>query len=136
MSGPKDDTVAAMSSTPSPAPPAGLAQCDDFIQFENALRESRSIDDKIIQALNNSIPTASFRGQVDVQGKCRELWQTVRIDNETGSRGLILLSRFRSRAHTWAASAPSSAACPPQRTGWQSSGRPGIGARPGRLRSR
>ncbi len=52
--------------------------CTFFIPSQNALRESRSIDDKIIQALNNSIPTASFRGQVDVAGKCRELWQTVR----------------------------------------------------------
>ena len=44
---------------------------------QHALRESRAIDDKIIQALNNSIPTASFKGKVDSANKCKDLWRTV-----------------------------------------------------------
>ena len=47
------------------------------VPLQHALRESRAVDDKIIQALNNVIPTQSLRGQVDVAGKCRELWQGV-----------------------------------------------------------
>ena len=44
---------------------------------QNALRESRGIDDKILYALNNSIPTASFRGQVDAAEKCKGLWENI-----------------------------------------------------------
>ena len=54
-----------------------LTPCIEFIP-QHALRESRAIDDKIIQALNNSIPTASFKAKVDSANKCKDLWRTVR----------------------------------------------------------
>lgn len=41
--------------------------------FQDALKTMRTIDDKIIYALNTSIPTDSFRSQVDASSKCKEL---------------------------------------------------------------
>ena len=37
----------------------------------------RIIDDKIVYAINQSIPTASFKGQSDAIQNCKELHQTV-----------------------------------------------------------
>ena len=45
--------------------------------MQNALKGMRVIDDKIVYALNNSIPTISFKGQVDASEKCKELHQEV-----------------------------------------------------------
>jgi len=35
----------------------------------------RTIDDKIIYALNTSIPTNSFRGQIDASSECKHLYE-------------------------------------------------------------
>ena len=45
--------------------------------FQTALKEMRIIDDKIVYAINQSIPTASFKGQSDAIQNCKELHQTV-----------------------------------------------------------
>lgn len=37
----------------------------------------RQLDDKIIYLLNTSIPTESFRSQVDVTGTCKDLFQQI-----------------------------------------------------------
>ena len=37
----------------------------------------RLIDDKIVYAINQSIPTASFKGQSDAKENCKELSETV-----------------------------------------------------------
>ena len=50
---------------------------DEFV-LQSALKEMRSIDDKIVYAINQSIPTASFKGQVDPTGKCKDLHEQVR----------------------------------------------------------
>jgi len=55
----------------------GMSQCSDFLQFQTALKQARQIDDKIVYALNNSVPTASFKGQVDATAKCKELHQKI-----------------------------------------------------------
>ncbi|XP_058464825.1 protein MIX23 isoform X2 [Malaya genurostris] len=39
----------------------------------------RDLDDKIIYALNTSLPTESFKGQVDPGMKCRDLHQQLQI---------------------------------------------------------
>ena len=45
--------------------------------FQTALKEMRLIDDKIVYAINQSIPTASFKGQSDAKQNCKELSETV-----------------------------------------------------------
>ena len=47
------------------------------IIFQTALKEMRLIDDKIVYAINQSIPTASFKGQSDAKENCKELSETV-----------------------------------------------------------
>lgn len=37
----------------------------------------RQIDDKIIYLLNTTIPTESFKGQVDPKNKCKDLFQQI-----------------------------------------------------------
>ncbi|XP_058829408.1 protein MIX23 [Topomyia yanbarensis] len=48
-------------------------ECGDFSQFQEKLKKMRDLDDKIIYALNTSLPTESFKGQVDPEVKCRDL---------------------------------------------------------------
>jgi len=53
---------------------AGIMQCEDFMLFQKALKKLREIDDKIIYALNQSTPTASFKARgVDAHEKCLKL---------------------------------------------------------------
>lgn len=39
----------------------------------------RQIDDKIIYTLNTSIPTESFKGQVNPEATCKELYSQIQI---------------------------------------------------------
>jgi len=53
---------------------AGIMQCEDFMLFQKALKKLREIDDKIIYALNQSTPTASFKARgVDAHEMCLKL---------------------------------------------------------------
>ena len=81
-------------------PGSGMKQCDDFMLFQvslsffniknycdfhyfyflhlqSALRQMRQIDDKIVYAINNSVPTVSFKGQIDASEKCQGLYREV-----------------------------------------------------------
>jgi hypothetical protein len=50
------------------------------------------IDDKIVYALNNSIPTVSFKGQINAAEKCQELHKQVIIIGQGGSFDLTWTS--------------------------------------------
>ncbi|KAK2585334.1 hypothetical protein KPH14_010015 [Odynerus spinipes] len=56
---------------------AASVECGDFLQFQDTLQKMRQLDDKIIYMLNTSIPTESFRGQVNPISKCQELFEEV-----------------------------------------------------------
>lgn len=58
-------------------PLLGMKQCDDFMMFQGALKNMRLIDDKIVYALNTSIPTASFKEKIDPTSKCKELYHQI-----------------------------------------------------------
>jgi len=58
--------------------PGGMTQCEDFMQFQTALKEMRLIDDKIVYAINQSIPTASFKDQSDAKQNCKDLSETIK----------------------------------------------------------
>lgn len=45
--------------------------------FQSALRDMRLLDDKIIYALNTSIPTTSFKDKVDASEQCQVLLDKV-----------------------------------------------------------
>ncbi|XP_055686700.1 protein MIX23 [Lutzomyia longipalpis] len=51
--------------------------CGDFLEFQESLKKMREMDDKIIYALNTSIPTESFKGQVDATGTCKGLFRQI-----------------------------------------------------------
>lgn len=42
--------------------------------MQETLKKMRELDDKIIYALNTSIPTESFKGQLNASQKCTELY--------------------------------------------------------------
>ena len=44
----------------------------------------RLIDDKIVYALNTSIPTASFKEKIDPTSKCKELYLQVILFRKEG----------------------------------------------------
>lgn len=39
----------------------------------------REVDDKIIYALNSSIPTESFKGQLDATEQCKDLYDQINV---------------------------------------------------------
>ncbi|GLV42171.1 Coiled-coil domain-containing 58 [Carabus blaptoides fortunei] len=59
-----------------------IVECGDFLEFQDALKNMRTIDDKIIYALNTSIPTDSFRSQVDATSTCKKLYENVKSGHE------------------------------------------------------
>lgn len=66
-----------------------------FFFFQESLAEMRKVDDKIIYALNTSIPTESFKGQLDPVSKCRELHmglQNAYIQRQTAIKTCIVQS--------------------------------------------
>ncbi|CAB0036166.1 unnamed protein product [Trichogramma brassicae] len=52
-------------------------ECVDFLEFQDSLRKMRQFDDKIIYLLNTTIPTESFKGQVDPQTRCKDLFHEI-----------------------------------------------------------
>lgn len=55
----------------------------------------RDIDDKIIYALNTSLPTESFKGQVDSEKTCKDLYARLQVGHkqrEAAIRSCIMAS--------------------------------------------
>ena len=48
-----------------------------FFRFQESLKSLRLVDDKIIYKLNVSVPTESFKHEIDAEEKCRTLYQQV-----------------------------------------------------------
>ncbi|XP_032795193.2 protein MIX23 [Daphnia magna] len=61
--------------------------CYDILQFQETLRKMRTLDDKIIYTFNTSIPTDSFKGQVNESATCKHLYDE-------------LQTNYRSREHS------------------------------------
>ncbi|XP_070157415.1 protein MIX23 isoform X3 [Polyergus mexicanus] len=53
-------------------------ECGDFLEFQDTLKKMRLLDDKIIYMLNTTIPTESFKGQVDPNAQCKDLFQQIK----------------------------------------------------------
>ncbi|XP_011137965.2 coiled-coil domain-containing protein 58 isoform X1 [Harpegnathos saltator] len=56
-------------------------QCGDFLEFQDILKKMRLVDDKIIYMLNTTIPTESFKGQVDPTTQCKDLFQQIESEH-------------------------------------------------------
>jgi len=55
-----------------------LRICDDYLQFQNHLKDSRKLDDLIINTLNTTVLTATFRSQgSDATKQCQQLGDQV-----------------------------------------------------------
>ncbi|XP_071955731.1 protein MIX23-like [Antedon mediterranea] len=62
--------------------------CGDFAHFQDALKVVRMIDDKIIYALNTSVPTTSFKGQVNATEKCKQLYEELMSAYDTRDKAI------------------------------------------------
>ncbi|XP_013190234.1 protein MIX23 [Amyelois transitella] len=51
--------------------------CPDFLEFQDNLKKMRTLDDKIVYALNTSIPTESFRNKVNATAACEDLFSQI-----------------------------------------------------------
>jgi hypothetical protein len=59
-----------------------LRICDDYLQFQNHLKELRKLDDLIINTLNTTVLTATFRSQgSDATKQCQQLGDEVFLLN-------------------------------------------------------
>ncbi|XP_026872041.1 coiled-coil domain-containing protein 58 [Electrophorus electricus] len=59
------------------AAPSGPLNCEDFSMFQEVLKVMRTIDDRIVHALNTTVPTASFSGKVDAAKTCKDLYESL-----------------------------------------------------------
>ncbi|MEQ2266081.1 Protein mix23 [Xenotaenia resolanae] len=59
------------------AAPDGTLNCEDFSMFQEGLKVMRTIDDRIVHALNTTVPTVSFSGKVDATQTCKELYESL-----------------------------------------------------------
>ncbi|KAG5268589.1 hypothetical protein AALO_G00214220 [Alosa alosa] len=64
------------------AAPGGTLNCEDFSMFQDVLKAMRTLDDRIVHALNTTLPTASFSGKVDATQTCKDLYESL-IDAHT-----------------------------------------------------
>ncbi|KAM8823397.1 protein MIX23 [Spinachia spinachia] len=55
----------------------GTLNCEDFSMFQEVLKVMRNIDDRIVHALNTTVPTVSFSGKVDATQTCKELYESM-----------------------------------------------------------
>uniref|UniRef100_A0A3P8WP75 Protein MIX23 n=1 Tax=Cynoglossus semilaevis TaxID=244447 RepID=A0A3P8WP75_CYNSE len=58
------------------AAPGGTLNCEDFSLFQEVLKSMRTIDDRIVHALNTTVPTISFSGKVDATQTCKQLYES------------------------------------------------------------
>lgn len=66
--------------------------------MQDVLKKMREVDDKIIYALNVSIPTESFKQEIDASNTCRELYEALQSGNnkrETAIKNCIKASAER-----------------------------------------
>ncbi|XP_013413012.1 coiled-coil domain-containing protein 58 [Lingula anatina] len=68
---------------------AGSLPCDDFLQFQDTLKQWRNLDDRIISALNKIIPTQSFSGQVDANSQCKKLYDELIEGHEMRNKAIL-----------------------------------------------
>ncbi|XP_004081117.1 coiled-coil domain-containing protein 58 [Oryzias latipes] len=59
------------------AAPVATLNCEDFSLFQEVLKVMRTIDDRIIHALNSTVPTVSFSGKVDATQTCKQLYESM-----------------------------------------------------------
>ncbi|XP_056868401.1 protein MIX23 [Takifugu flavidus] len=59
------------------AAPGGTLNCEDFAMFQEVLKVMRTIDDRIVHALNTTVPTVSFSGKVDATQTCKQLYESL-----------------------------------------------------------
>lgn len=50
---------------------------------QEVLRLMRTIDDRIVHALNTTVPTVSFSGKVDATQTCKQLYESVSVSTLT-----------------------------------------------------
>lgn len=48
--------------------------------LQDVLNKMRNVDDKIVYMLNTSIPTESFKAQMDPSATCKQLYDQVIVD--------------------------------------------------------
>ncbi|CAH0407449.1 unnamed protein product [Chilo suppressalis] len=55
--------------------------CPDFLEFQDILKKMRVLDDKIVYALNTSLPTESFQKKVNATSACEDLYSQIQKGN-------------------------------------------------------
>lgn len=51
--------------------------------LQEVLKVMRTIDDRIVHALNTTVPTVSFSGKVDATQTCKQLYESVSVTATT-----------------------------------------------------
>ncbi|CAI9718468.1 Hypothetical predicted protein [Octopus vulgaris] len=51
--------------------------CDEFLLFQESLKKLRLIDDRIIHALNTTVPTITFEKDTNATNQCKVLYENL-----------------------------------------------------------
>lgn len=60
-----------------------LVICASLCVSQEVLKVMRTIDDRIVHALNTTVPTVSFSGKVDATQTCKQLYESVGVTATT-----------------------------------------------------
>ncbi|KAJ2952112.1 hypothetical protein O0L34_g4382 [Tuta absoluta] len=69
--------------------------CPDFLEFQEVLKKMRLLDDKIVYALNTSLPTESFQNKVNATSACQDLYTQIQkghADRENVIKNCIVMT--------------------------------------------
>lgn len=55
---------------------------------QETLKVMRTIDDRIVHALNTTVPTVSFSGKVDATKTCKQLYESVSVTYYVNSNNM------------------------------------------------
>lgn len=68
-----------------------LVICVSLCVSQEVLKVMRTIDDRIVHALNTTVPTVSFSGKVDATQTCKQLYESVGVIAKTFATFLCLV---------------------------------------------
>uniref|UniRef100_A0A069DP71 Protein MIX23 n=1 Tax=Panstrongylus megistus TaxID=65343 RepID=A0A069DP71_9HEMI len=63
-------------------------ECGDFLEFQDILKKMRDVDDKIVYALNASVPSPSFRSQINPTQTCEELYNKLQENHDKREKSI------------------------------------------------
>ncbi|BES88238.1 Caffeine-induced death protein 2 [Nesidiocoris tenuis] len=63
-------------------------ECRDFLEFQDMIKKMRDVDDKLVYALNCSVPSQSFRDEINPSTSCKELYEKLQTNHKNRDKAI------------------------------------------------